>query len=68
MTADAPISICAITVAGSIPADAEYTVEVTNNANDSSPVWEDCTYAVENSFPLPAHLLYRLRLGRLHQW
>lgn len=43
MEADDTISICAITVAGSIPSDAEYTVEVTNNANDSSPVWEDCT-------------------------
>lgn len=43
MEADDTISICAITVAGSIPSDAEYKVEVTNNANDSSPVWEDCT-------------------------
>lgn len=43
MLADDVISICAITVAGNIPADAEYTVEVTNNANDTSPVWEDCT-------------------------
>jgi hypothetical protein len=43
MEADDVISICAITVAGSIPSDAEYTVEVTNNAKDSSPAWEDCT-------------------------
>lgn len=43
MDADDQISICAITVAGSIPSDAEYKVEVTNNGKDSSPVWEDCT-------------------------
>lgn len=43
MEADDTISICAITVAGSVPSDAEYKVEVTNNANDPSPVWEDCT-------------------------
>ena len=43
MDADAKISICAITVTGHIPDDADYTVEVTNNAKDDSPVWEDCT-------------------------
>lgn len=48
METDAQITICAITVAGSIPADAEYTVEVTNNAKDTSPVWEDCTTAAKN--------------------
>ena len=48
MEADAQITICAITVAGSIPAGAEYTVEVTNNAKDTSPVWEDCTTAAKN--------------------
>ncbi len=43
MQADAQITICAITIGGSIPADAVFKVEVTNNAKDSSPVWEDCT-------------------------
>ena len=43
MTADDKIGICAISVVGSIPSDAEFTVEVTNNANDTEPVWEDCT-------------------------
>lgn len=43
MQADAAISICAITVGGDIPADAEFVVEVTNNANDTEPVWEDAT-------------------------
>ena len=35
-------------MAGHIPADADYTVEVTNNANDDDPVWEDCTIEVKN--------------------
>ena len=43
MEADAKITICALAVTGDIPEDAEYTVEVTNNAKDASPVWEDCT-------------------------
>ena len=48
MDADDKISICAITVTGSIPSDADYTVEVTNNAKDTSPVWEDCTNEAKN--------------------
>ena len=48
MDADAKISICAITVTGHIPTDADYTVEVTNNAKDNSPVWEDCTQECKN--------------------
>lgn len=47
MEADAPITICVLSVIGFIPADAEYTVEVTNNALDDEPVWEDCTAAVK---------------------
>ena len=43
MDADAQIKLCAVTVGGSIPADAVFKVEVTNNAKDTSPVWEDCT-------------------------
>ena len=49
MPADAQITICVLSVAGFIPADAEYKVEVTNNANDDAPVWEDCTAEVKNS-------------------
>lgn len=48
MEADAQITICAITVGGSIPADAVFTVEVTNNAKDASPVWEDATSEAKN--------------------
>ena len=37
------ITAAIIGVVGSIPSDANYKVEVTNNANDSSPVWQDVT-------------------------
>lgn len=43
MTATEQITVCIISVDGEIPDDAEMTVEVTNNGNDSSPVWEDAT-------------------------
>ncbi len=46
MSADGPITVCVLSVSGSIPADAAYTVEVTNNGLDAAPVWEDCTAAV----------------------
>lgn len=47
MEADDIITICALSVLGSIPADANYVVKVTNNGNDTSPVWEDCTSEVK---------------------
>ncbi len=47
MTADSQITLCVITVSGSIPDAATFSVKVTNNANDSSPVWEDATSAVK---------------------
>ena len=46
--ADGRITICVLSVAGDIPADAEYKVEVTNNGSDDVPVWEDCTIEVRN--------------------
>lgn len=46
MEADGPISVCVLSVSGFIPEDAEYSVEVTNNALDEAPVWEDCTATV----------------------
>ena len=48
MEADAKITICVLSVAGDIPADAQYSVKVTNNAKDTAPVWEDCTAEVKN--------------------
>lgn len=49
MEADDQITICVLSVAGFVPADAKYKVEVTNNALDDAPVWEDCTAEVRNS-------------------
>lgn len=46
MEADAEISVCALSVTGSLPADAVFKAEVTNNALDETPVWEDCASAV----------------------
>lgn len=37
------ITVCIIKVLGNIPADAAYKVEVTNNAADDAPAWEDAT-------------------------
>ena len=46
LTASSPIKVAVLTVGGSIPADADYSVEVTNNALDDAPVWQDATEAV----------------------
>ena len=48
MEADDQITIMAMSVIGSIPADANYQVLVTNNAKDTSPVWEDATSEVKS--------------------
>lgn len=48
ISADAPITICVLSAIGFVPTDAHYTVEVTNNALDNAPVWEDCTAEVKN--------------------
>ena len=45
--ADAKIAVCVLSVNGSIPADANFEVKVTNNGKDAAPVWEDCTNAVK---------------------
>lgn len=41
------ITAAVMSVTGDIPADAVYKVEVTNNAKDSSPVWQDVTSEVK---------------------
>lgn len=43
LTVEGDITAAVLGVVGSIPSDANYKVEVTNNANDSSPVWQDVT-------------------------
>lgn len=48
--ADDRITACALNVEGSIPADAVCIFEVTNNALDSTPVWEDCTKKSQAGF------------------
>lgn len=43
LTADDTITVVAMTLEGSFPADMSLTVEMTNNALDDSPVWETVT-------------------------
>lgn len=43
LTADDAITVAALTLEGSFPTDLSLTVEMTNNALDDSPVWENCT-------------------------
>ena len=48
LDADDTITVMVLNILGSIPADADLEVLVTNNANDTEPVWEDATQAVKN--------------------
>lgn len=43
LTADDTITVAALTLEGSFPVDMSLTVELTNNALDDAPVWENCT-------------------------
>lgn len=43
LTADDTITVAALTLEGSFPADLSLSVEMTNNALDDSPVWETAT-------------------------
>ena len=43
LTADDTITVAALTLEGSFPADMSLTVEMTNNGLDDSPAWENCT-------------------------
>lgn len=43
LTADDTITVAALTLEGSFPADMSLTVELTNNGLDDAPVWENCT-------------------------
>ena len=49
LTVSTPITAAALSVTGSIPSDAAYKVEATNNALDASPVWQDVTAEVKTS-------------------
>ena len=48
LPADDTIQVMVMTLTSSIPADANLEVLITNNANDSSPVWEDATADIKN--------------------
>lgn len=43
LTADDTITVASLTLEGSFPADMSLSVEMTNNALDETPVWENCT-------------------------
>lgn len=47
LAVDGDITVAVLQVTGSIPDDATFKVEVTNNANDPSPVWQDATVEVK---------------------
>lgn len=48
LDADDTITVMVLNILGSIPADADLEVLVTNNANDTEPVWENATQDVKN--------------------
>lgn len=43
LTANDTITVAALTLEGSFPGDMSLTVELSNNARDDVPVWENCT-------------------------
>lgn len=43
LTADDTITVAALTLEGGFPGDVSLTVELSNNARDDAPVWENCT-------------------------
>ena len=47
LAVDGDITVAVLQVTGSIPDDAVFKAEVTNNANDPSPVWQDATEEVK---------------------
>lgn len=47
LAVDGDITVAVLQVTGSIPDDAAFKVEVTNNAKDTDPVWQDATTEVQ---------------------
>ena len=47
LAVEGDITVAVLQVTGSIPDDAVFKAEVTNNANDPSPVWKDATVEVQ---------------------
>ena len=50
METDAAITKCVVNIARNLPADAEWSLLVTNNAFDPEPVWEDITEYIKNGW------------------
>lgn len=47
LTVEGDITVAVLQVTGSIPSDAKFKAEVTNNAADEVPVWQDVTTEVQ---------------------
>ena len=47
LAVDGDITVAVLQVTGSIPDDAKLKAEVTNNAKDEAPVWQDVTTEVQ---------------------
>lgn len=47
LAVDGDITVAVLQVTGSIPDDATFKVEATNNAKDAAPVWQDVTAEVQ---------------------
>ena len=47
LAVDGDITVAVLQVTGSIPDDAVFKAEVTNNAKDAAPVWQDATEEVQ---------------------
>lgn len=47
LAVEGDITVAVLRVSGDIPNDAAFKVEATNNANDSSPVWQDVSDEVK---------------------
>lgn len=47
LAVDGDITVAVLQVTGSIPDDAKFKAEVTNNAKDAAPVWQDATVEVQ---------------------
>ena len=47
LAVDGDITVAVLQVTGSIPDDAKFKAEVTNNAKDTAPVWQDATTEVQ---------------------
>ena len=49
LAVDGDITVAVLQVTGSIPDDAKFKAEVTNNAKDTAPVWQDATTEVKKA-------------------